>query len=64
MCDWISVNDQLPDDNECVIVYIHTWFESWYKGGVFFDADGVDCFSGVTHWMRISKPNVKQVNYE
>lgn len=59
MCDWIDVNDMLPDDNECVIIYTHTWFESWYKEGIFFDADGVDSFSGVTHWMRLSRPHAK-----
>lgn len=57
MSAWISVEDYLPDDNEVVLIYSTTWFESWYRDGYFYDREGVDTYCNVTHWMRPSRPS-------
>lgn len=55
--NWISIENELPDNNEYVVVFAGmTWFSSIYKNGEFFDQDGVDSYSYVTHFMRPQPP--------
>jgi len=60
---WISVEDELPDDSEDVLVWViyetgdETFMKSWW------DEEIQEWYMGrvrnfkVTHWMRIEKPS-------
>ncbi|UJQ43512.1 hypothetical protein [Acinetobacter phage vB_AbM_WUPSU] len=57
MNNWKNVSVCLPEEGEIVLVWIKdTWYVSCFSEGTFFDEEGVDTYSGVTHWMRPIEP--------
>lgn len=59
--EWISVEDELPDDAYPVLVYIKLWegqydiLMGYFDGGWYSMNDNM-IFSGVTHWMPLPDP--------
>jgi hypothetical protein len=65
MSEWISVNDRLPDDKDCVDAWSEFRFadcdferDDFYE--VILDGDGdyshSELISNVTHWMPLPPP--------
>lgn len=64
--NWISVNDKLPEEGQCVLIYQNNpWEKDYnilvlkYEYGAFRDVDYEDKEYGiyelVTHWMPLPK---------
>ena len=50
---WISVHDQLPDDDVAVLIAADgdVWM-AWHDADVWYTVDGAR-LEGVTHWQRL-----------
>jgi hypothetical protein len=68
MSDWISVDDRLPDEKQCVDAWSEFRFTDCdFRHGDFYevmlDGDGdyshSELISDVTHWMLVMPPRIK-----
>ena len=58
MSNWIPTENELPDDNETVIVHAldndpPVWL-GYYDAGDWYSVDSFACY--VTHWMPLPEP--------
>ena len=67
MSNWISVEDRLPKNNECVLVFANDIISNWmltleayicpeYDSFDWIQLDGEDFPCIVTHWMPLPEP--------